>query len=109
MRLQSLKFLKTFQVAARLQSFKAAAAELCVTPSAISHQIKALEQQLGVSLFQRGVRTLTLTDAGARTTLGARAREAVLPLTPAAMTLQLVLLYRELLAAAHAAMPPARR
>jgi LysR family transcriptional regulator, glycine cleavage system transcriptional activator len=64
MRLPSLKFLKTFQVAARLQSFKAAAAELCVTPSAISHQIKALEQQLGVSLFQRGVRTLTLTDAG---------------------------------------------
>ena len=45
----------------------------------------------------------TLTDAGARTTLGARAREAVLPLTPPAMTLQLVLLYRDLLAAAHAA------
>jgi len=65
MRLPSLKFLKTFQVAARLQSFKAAAEELFVTPSAISHQIKALEEQLGVSLFQRGVRTLTLTDAGA--------------------------------------------
>ena len=64
MRLPSLKFLKTFQVAARLQSFKAAAEELFVTPSAISHQIKALEGQLGVSLFQRGVRTLTLTDAG---------------------------------------------
>ena len=58
MRLPSLKFLKTFQVAARLQSFKAAAEELFVTPSAISHQIKALEGQLGVSLFQRGVRTL---------------------------------------------------
>src|SRR5450432_4241614 len=65
MRLPSLKFLKTFQVAARLQSFKAAAEELYVTPPAISHQIKALEAQLGVSLFQRGVRTLTLTDAGA--------------------------------------------
>jgi len=52
---------------------------------------------------------MTLTDPGARATLGARAREAVLPLTPAAMTLQLVLLYRELLAAAHAAMPPPRR
>ena len=65
MRLPSLKFLKTFQVAAKLQSFKAAAEELFVTPSAISHQIKALEEQLGVSLFQRGVRTLTLTDAGA--------------------------------------------
>ncbi len=45
----------------------------------------------------------TLTDAAARATLGARAREAVQPLTPAAMTLQLVLLYRDLLAAAHAA------
>jgi UDP-glucose:(heptosyl)LPS alpha-1,3-glucosyltransferase len=45
----------------------------------------------------------TLTDAEARATLGARAREAVLRLTPSAMTLQLVLLYRDLLAAAHAA------
>lgn len=64
MRLPSLKFLKTFQVAAKLQSFKAAAEELFVTPSAVSHQIKALEEQLGLALFQRGVRTLTLTDAG---------------------------------------------
>jgi len=46
---------------------------------------------------------MTLTDAAARATLGARAREAVLPLTPPAMTLQLVLLYRDLLAAAYAA------
>ena len=49
----------------------------------------------------------TLTDPAARTTLGARAREAVLPLTPTAMTLKLVLLYRDLLAAAHAAGVPA--
>ena len=48
-----------------MQSFKAAAQELFVTPSAISHQIKALEEQLGVALFERRVRTLTLTDAGA--------------------------------------------
>ena len=48
---------------------------------------------------------MTLTDAGARATLGARAREAVLPLTPAAMTLQLVLVYRDLLAALY---PPRR-
>jgi UDP-glucose:(heptosyl)LPS alpha-1,3-glucosyltransferase len=48
----------------------------------------------------------TLTDASARATLGTRAREAVLPLTPPAMTLQLVLLYRDLLAAAHAATAP---
>jgi UDP-glucose:(heptosyl)LPS alpha-1,3-glucosyltransferase len=44
----------------------------------------------------------TLTDAEARRLLGARAREAVLPLTPAAMTLQLVLLYRDLIAVAVA-------
>jgi LysR family glycine cleavage system transcriptional activator len=65
MRLPSLKFLKTFQVAAKLKSFKAAAEELFLTPSAVSHQIKALEEQLGVALFERGARTLTLTDAGA--------------------------------------------
>jgi UDP-glucose:(heptosyl)LPS alpha-1,3-glucosyltransferase len=46
-----------------------------------------------------------LLDAQARAALGARAREAVLPLTPAAMTLQLALLYRDLLAAAYAAKP----
>jgi LysR family glycine cleavage system transcriptional activator len=65
MRVPSYKLLKTLQVAAKLQSFRAAAEELFVTPSAISHQIKALEEQLGVALFERGVRTLTLTDAGA--------------------------------------------
>ena len=65
MRLPSLKFLKTFQVAARLQSFKRAAEELFVTPSAVSHQMKSLERQVGVSLFERGVRSLQLTDVGA--------------------------------------------
>jgi UDP-glucose:(heptosyl)LPS alpha-1,3-glucosyltransferase len=45
---------------------------------------------------------ITLTDAEARRLLGGRARDAVLPLTPAAMTLQLVLLYRDLIAAAVA-------
>lgn len=64
MRLPSLKFLKTFQLAATRQSFKAAAEELFVTPSAVSHQIKALEEQLGVALFERGPHSLTLTEAG---------------------------------------------
>jgi LysR family transcriptional regulator, glycine cleavage system transcriptional activator len=64
MRLPSLKFLKTFQVAAARQGFKAAAEELCVTPSAVSHQIRALEGQLGVALFERGPHSLTLTEAG---------------------------------------------
>ena len=47
----------------------------------------------------------TLTDAPTRAAQGARARAAVLPLTPSAMTLQLALLYRDLLAAAYAAKP----
>lgn len=64
MRLPSFKTLKTFQVAARYGSFKLAAGELFLTASAVSHQIKALEAQLGVALFERGVRALKLTDAG---------------------------------------------
>ncbi len=66
MRTPSLKAIKTFQVAARHSSFAVAADELCITPSAVSHQIKTLEAQLGLALFARGVRALTLTDAGAR-------------------------------------------
>jgi LysR family glycine cleavage system transcriptional activator len=65
MRLPSLKFLKTFQIAAARLSFKAAAEELCITPSAVSHQIRGLEEQLGVTLFERGPSSLTLTEAGA--------------------------------------------
>ena len=65
MRTPSLRFLKTFQIAAKRGSFKAAAAELCVTASAISHQIKVLEDELGLSLFERGPRSLALTEAGA--------------------------------------------
>jgi len=64
MRLPSLKFLKTFQVAALRQSFKAAAEELCITPSAVSHQVKLLETQLGIPLFERGPHSLLLTEAG---------------------------------------------
>jgi LysR family glycine cleavage system transcriptional activator len=64
MRLPSLKFLKTFQVAAARMSFKAAAEELFITPSAVSHQIKTLEEQLGVALFDRGPQSLALTEAG---------------------------------------------
>jgi LysR family transcriptional regulator, glycine cleavage system transcriptional activator len=64
MRLPSLKFLKTFQVAASRLSFKAAADELFITPSAVSHQIKTLEEQLGLALFDRGAHSLTLTDGG---------------------------------------------
>jgi LysR family glycine cleavage system transcriptional activator len=65
MRTPSLRFLKTFQIAAKRGSFKAAADELCVTASAISHQIKVLEDELGLALFERGPRSLALTPAGA--------------------------------------------
>ncbi|HEY9103153.1 LysR substrate-binding domain-containing protein [Chitinimonas sp.] len=56
--------LRAFESAARLGSFKAAAAELYVTPAAISHQIQALEDYLGVALFQRLNRAVRLTDKG---------------------------------------------
>jgi LysR family transcriptional regulator, glycine cleavage system transcriptional activator len=64
MRLPSTKTLRAFQLAARSGSFKTAASQLFLTPSAVSHQIRALEEELGVALFHRGARTLTLTDAG---------------------------------------------
>jgi len=66
MRSPSLKAIKTFQIAARHSSFAVAADELCITPSAVSHQIKTLETQLGLPLFSRNARALALTDAGAR-------------------------------------------
>jgi len=59
-----LQFLLAFEVAGRLLSFKRAAEELHVTPSAISQQIKLLEDSLGIVLFERLIRGLRLTDAG---------------------------------------------
>lgn len=58
--------LRTFESAARLRSFKQAALELAVTPTAVSHQIKALEQQLGFALFDRVPRGVRLTEKGER-------------------------------------------
>jgi LysR family transcriptional regulator, glycine cleavage system transcriptional activator len=66
MRIPSLKFLKTFQIVARRLSFKAASEELCLTASAVSHQIRSLEAEFGVELFQRRPQSLQLTDAGAQ-------------------------------------------
>jgi LysR family glycine cleavage system transcriptional activator len=60
-----LALLRTFEAAARHLSFKKAAAELHVTPAAISQQIKALEAVLGVPLFQRLTRALRLSERGA--------------------------------------------
>ncbi|MCW0207736.1 MAG: LysR substrate-binding domain-containing protein [Achromobacter sp.] len=59
-----LSGLRVFEAAARLGSFKAAAKELGVTPTAVSHQIRALEAQTGLLLFDRHVRRVSLTDAG---------------------------------------------
>ncbi|MCA1379117.1 MULTISPECIES: LysR substrate-binding domain-containing protein [unclassified Bradyrhizobium] len=58
--------LRAFEAAARHLSFKKAAAELGVTPTAISHQIGLLEQYCGRALFRRRPRPLSLTDAGAQ-------------------------------------------
>ncbi|TQV72469.1 transcriptional regulator GcvA [Denitrobaculum tricleocarpae] len=62
--LPPLNALRAFETAARHLSFTKAAAELNVTPAAVSHQIKALEELLGVLLFRRLPRALRLTDAG---------------------------------------------
>ncbi len=59
-----LNLLRVFEVAGRRLSFKEAAKELYVTPSAVSHQIKSLEEQLGFALFRRHNRALALTKAG---------------------------------------------
>jgi DNA-binding transcriptional LysR family regulator len=60
----SLRGLRTFCVAARHESFRLAAEELFITSSAVSHQIKSLEQELGVQLFARSSRDLKLTETG---------------------------------------------
>jgi len=62
--LPPLLSLRVFETAARHLSFKQAALELHVTPAAVSHQIKALEEFLGLPLFHRRTRALELTEAG---------------------------------------------
>ncbi len=63
-RLPPLNALRAFEAAGRHLSITKAAEELHVTPSAVSHQVKALEDYLGVQLFRRFNRSLLLTDAG---------------------------------------------
>lgn len=65
-RLPPLAALRAFEAAARHGSFKQAAGELAVTPTAISHQIRSLEDHAGVALFARQTRKVVLTDAGAQ-------------------------------------------
>ncbi len=63
-RLPPLNALRAFEAAARHLSFTKAADELFVTQAAVSHQVKALEESLGIQLFRRFNRRLMLTDAG---------------------------------------------
>lgn len=64
--LPSLDALHAFEAAARLQSFKLAAAELHLTATAVSHRIRKLEDELGCALFTRRVRAVALTREGCR-------------------------------------------
>src|SRR5690606_13666217 len=63
-KLPPLGALRVFVAAARRLSFKEAGEELHVTPAAVSHQIKLLEEVLGAPLFERGTRQVRLTSAG---------------------------------------------
>lgn len=86
-RLPPLTTLPVLEAAARLQSFSAAAAELNVTHGAISHQIRSLEESVGVALFAREGRRVVLTAEGAMFAEAIRAAlakvtEAVAALSP---------------------------
>src|SRR6266566_5781959 len=63
-RLPPLNALKAFEAAARHESFTRAAEELCVTQGAVSHQVKALEVELAIKLFNRERQRLIITEAG---------------------------------------------
>src|SRR6201987_2812074 len=63
-RLPQLNALKAFEAAARHVSFTHSAAELCVTQGAVSHQVKAVEGELGIKLFNRERQRLIITEAG---------------------------------------------
>ncbi|HSG63849.1 MAG TPA: LysR substrate-binding domain-containing protein [Gammaproteobacteria bacterium] len=65
MRPNVIRGLVVFCAAARYLSFKMAADDLCITPSAVSHQIKALEDLMGAPLFERRTRAIVLTPIGA--------------------------------------------
>ena len=63
-RLPSLNGLRAIEAAARHESFTKAAEELCVTQGAVSHQVKALEAELGAKFFNRETKRLVITEAG---------------------------------------------
>jgi len=63
-RLPQLSALRAFEAAARHVSFTRAAEELSVTQGAVSHQVKALELELGIKFFNREQQRLSITEAG---------------------------------------------
>src|ERR1700733_3465898 len=63
-RLPPFPWLRAFESAARQLSFSRAPEERCVTPSAVSHQVKLLEEWIGTPLFERTARRITLTQRG---------------------------------------------
>lgn len=65
-RLPNLVALRAFEAAARHQNFSRAAEEIFVTHGAVSHQVRALEKELGAALFTRHGKRLTITPQGAR-------------------------------------------
>jgi len=72
MKLPPLNALRAFEAAARHLSFSKAADELAVTPAAVSHQIKGLEEWLGIPLFRRLNRAVMLSDEGQSYLVGIR-------------------------------------
>ena len=65
-RLPPLSAIRVFEAAARHEHFTAAADELGMTQAAVSYQIRALEERVGVKLFERSKGRVRLTDAGRR-------------------------------------------
>ena len=84
--LPSISLLSAFDASARTGSFSAAARELHLTQSAISRQVKSLEEQLGVELFVRERQTVRLSDAGL--TYERHIRDALETIAQASLNLQ---------------------
>ncbi len=85
-RLPALAALRTFEAAARHESFSRAATELFVTHGAVSHQIRALEEELGQQLFERRGKRVMLTANGRL--YAERVRDALLQIADATRALQ---------------------
>jgi len=87
-RLPALTALRAFEAAARHESFSRAATELFVTHGAVSHQVRALEEELGQPLFARNGKRVSLTPAGR--VYAERVRDALLQIAEATRALQSV-------------------